>query len=96
MNTGITIFNMPEDKILITKGWLLGFVEGDSSFLFLGGYEPGFSIELSSMQYFLLEKIKEYLIANLGFDSYSIHKLTSSETNIISVTRQKERSSVIF
>jgi hypothetical protein len=90
MNTKRIHYNMPENHILITKSWLLGFIEGDGSFsLERATFGPIFSIKLSEIQLPLLLKIKEYLENNLGFDSYSIYKLKS--TSIISVRSEKAR-----
>ena len=50
---------------------------------------PTFSIELSEIQFSLILKIKEFLINNLNFDKYSIHKLRLSE--IISINKLKGR-----
>jgi len=43
MNTKRTNFNMPENHIVITKSWLLGFIEGDGSF----------SLERASLTFYL-------------------------------------------
>ena len=90
MNTNRINFNMPGNHVVITKSWLLGFIEGDGSFsLERASFEPVFSIKLSETQLPLLLKIKEYLENNLGFDSYSMHKLKS--TSIISIRSEKAR-----
>lgn len=90
MNTKRINFNMSENHVVITKSWLLGFIEGDGSFsLERATFEPVFSIKLSEIQLPLLLKIKEYLENNLGLDSYSMHKLKS--TSIISIRSEKAR-----
>ena len=90
MNTKRINFNMPENHVVITKSWLLGFIEGDGSFsLERVTFGPIFSIKLSEIQLPLLLKIKKYLENSLGFDSYSIHKLKS--TSIISIRSEKAR-----
>lgn len=51
MNTKRTDFNMPENHIVITKSWLLGFIEGDGSFsLGRATLEPVFAIKLIETQ----------------------------------------------
>ena len=90
MNTKRIHFNMPENNVLITKSWLVGFIEGDGSFsLERATFEPIFSIKLSETQLPLLVKIKEFLVNNLGFDSYSMHKIKN--TPILSITTEKAR-----
>ena len=79
INSNRTNFNMPENHLVITKSWLLGFIEGDGSFsLGRDNLEPVFSIKLTEKQYPVLIKIKEFLEKNLDFDSYSIYKLKCS------------------
>lgn len=93
MNTKRTNFNMPENHIVITKSWLLGFIEGDGSFsLERANVEPVFSIKSTEKQLALLEKIKEYLENNLGFDLYSMHKLNCSSIFIISFEKARNNS----
>ncbi len=100
MNTKRKNFNMPNDhKIVITKNWLLGLIEGEGSFqLWKTKFVPAFSLVLTENQLPVLEKIKEFLINNLGFDKYSVAKLDSS--SIISINHQKARKnskgSVLF
>lgn len=90
INTKRIKFNMPGNHVFITKSWLLGFIEGDGSFsLERASFEPVFSIKLSETQLPLLLKIKEYLENNLGFDTYSMHKLKS--TSILSIRSEKAR-----
>lgn len=98
MNIKRTDFNMNNHNVVITKYWLLGFIEGDGSF-FISRTKltPILSIEQSDCNLPLLLKIKEFLILNLGFDLYSVHKLRSS--SIISINQQRVRlgkPSVIF
>lgn len=90
MNNKRINFNMPENHVVITKSWLLGFIEGDGSFsLERATFEPVFSIKLTEKQLPILLKIKEYLENNLGFDLYSMHKLKC--TPIISIRSEKVR-----
>jgi LAGLIDADG endonuclease len=91
MNTKRTNFNMPDThKVVITKYWLLGFIEGDGSFfLSRTDIEPIFSIELTETQLPVLVEIKKYLENNLGFDSYSKYKLNCSSS--IAIRSQKAR-----
>jgi hypothetical protein len=59
MNTKRTDFNMNNHKVIITKNWLLGFIEGDGSFyLSRTKMVPTFSIELTELQFPLILKIK--------------------------------------
>ena len=98
MNKQRTLEDIPvNQKVTITKSWLLGFIEGDGSFFISRtDIEPGFSIELKNTQFFVIDKIKEFLINNLGFDKYSISKIKSSDSNIISVNKQSSRPSIIL
>ena len=89
MNKSRSNFNLPTNhEININKYWLLGLIEGEGSF-YLDRVRvfPGFSIKLTERQLPVLEKIKEYIINNLGFDAYSILKLKSS--SVISINKQK-------
>lgn len=87
--------NMPK-KINITKSWLLGLIEGEGSFFISRSrIEPGFSLQLHSNQAFLLEKIKDFFIDDLGFDPYSVHKLRRY-SNSITVIRDKEKAVAIL
>jgi hypothetical protein len=106
MNTKRINFNMPENHVLITKSWLVGFIEGDGSFsIERATFKPVLSIRLSKTQLPLLApassrhrledwgseavKIKEFLVNNLGFDSYSMYKIKN--TSILSITLEKVR-----
>ena len=81
MNTNRSNFNMSENHIVITKSWLLGFLEGDGSFsLERSSLVPVFSILSTEKQLPVLMKIKEFLKNNLGFDLYSLHKLECSSS----------------
>ncbi len=97
MNSQRTGFDMSQTKITITKSWLLGFIEAEGSFFISRtNIEPSFSIELSNVQTYLLESIRDFLIADLGFDKYSVCRLKSPSFNVISVNEQKEKASVIL
>ena len=91
MNTKRKNFHMPNDhKIVITKSWLLGLIEGEGSFqLWRNDLVAAFSLVLTENQLSVLEKIKEFLVNNLGFDRYSKAKLDSSSA--ISINHQKAR-----
>ncbi len=91
MNTNRVNFDRPESsKILITKWWLLGFVEGDGSFFMRRDtFTPVFCIEITGVQLDVLIKIKEFLEKSLGFNLYSLYKLKHS--SIIAVTTVKAR-----
>ena len=91
MNKKRIDFNMPADhKIIVTKSWLLGFIEGEGSFhLWRNDLVAVFGLVLTERQLPVLEKIKEFLANNLGFDSYSMFKLNFS--SVISITHQKAR-----
>ncbi len=103
MNKNRVNFLRPTD-IEINKYWLLGFIEGDGSipfFFFKKGDDPlvpTFSIELSDDQLPVVLKIKEFLENNLGFDSYSMFKLSNSSIMSIikSNTREKSKPSVLL
>lgn len=99
MNSKRTNLDVPAsiDKTSINKNWLLGFIEAEGSFfLSRSNMEAGFSIELSKVQLFLLEKIKEFLIKDLEFDDYSLFQLKSSSFSIISINEQKVKPSAIL
>jgi len=90
MNTKRSHFYMPENHILITKSWLVGFIEGDGSFsIERAALIPVFSIRLSKTQLPILVKIKEFLEDNLDFDLYSMHKVKN--TSIFSITSENIR-----
>ena len=92
MNTNRVNFDRPENSnIVVTKWWLLGFVEGDGSFFMRRDtFTPVFSIELGGVNLDILVKIKEFLEKSLGFNLYSLYKLKNS--SIIAVTTVKARS----
>lgn len=79
MNKNRTNFNLVDHEIVISDYWLLGLIEGEGSFhLERTDLRPSFSIGLTQAQYPVLEKIKEFLENNLGFDKYSMFKLNNS------------------
>jgi hypothetical protein len=92
MNLSRVHIEMPNNhKIVITKYWLLGLIEGEGSFqLWRNDIQPAFGLVLSIRQLALLEKIKEFLFSNLGFDIYSLFKLNSSSS--ITLNQQKARN----
>lgn len=93
MNTNRLYYQRAEnDKILITKSWLLGFIEGDGSFfLRRDNLIPTFAIENTGVELPVMIKIKEFLESSLGFNSYSLYKLKNSST--IAITTAKARNS---
>lgn len=95
MNTSRIYFDRPENSpIIITKSWLLGFIEGDGSFfLRRDTLTPTFSIENTGVQLPVLVKIKEYLENSLGFNSYSLYKLKNSSTIAITTVKAKNGNS---
>ena len=92
MNTLRWDFNMPPNhQISINKNWLLGLIEGEGSFqLWRKDLVPVFSLVMTEKQLSVVEKVKESLINNLGFDSYSIYKLNNSSA--IAINHQKARN----
>lgn len=68
MNNSRTDFIMPaEHKIQISKDWLLGFVEGEGSFLLnKTSLTPAFAIALNDKDAAVIYKIREFLFFNLG------------------------------
>jgi LAGLIDADG endonuclease len=91
MNTNRIFFERPENsKIVITKNWLLGFIEGDASFfLRRDNLTPVFSIENTAVQFPVMLKIKEFLEVSLGFDKYSLYKLKNTCTIAITSLKAK-------
>jgi len=89
MNKSRIHFSLPADhKIVISGPWLLGFIEGEGSFyLARTEFEPAFSIAQSETQLPVVEKIKEFLENDLGFDKYSMFKLKCSSA--IAIKRGK-------
>ncbi len=91
MNTNRINYDRPlNSPIIITKNWLLGFIEGDGSFFIRRDtLTPIFAIEVTGVQIPVLVQIKEFLENSLGFDQYSLFKLKNS--SIIAVTTNKAR-----
>jgi hypothetical protein len=56
--------------------------------------QPAFGLVLSIRQLALLEKIKEFLFSNLGFDIYSLFKLNSSSSITLNNLTQKARNNL--
>lgn len=95
MNTNRIDFNRPENSnIIITKNWLLGFIEGDGSFfLRRDNLTPTLSIENTGVQLPVLLKIKEFLENSLGFDAYSLYKIKNSSIILITTIKAKNINS---
>lgn len=91
MNTNRIHFDRPENSpVLITKSWLLGFIEGDGSFfLRRDNLVPTFAISNSIVQLSVMVKIKEFFEKYLDFNSYSLYKLKNS--SIIAITTDKNQ-----
>ena len=94
MNNSRIDFNFPSDyNIKIYNYWLLGLIEGEGSFyLDRSELRPVFDIGLSKVQLTVMEKIKEYLEKNLGFDKYSMFKLKNSSAITIIETKARNNS----
>ena len=92
MNANRKDFTYPSDhKIVISSYWLLGLIEGEGSFyLDRHKFQPSFILTLTEVQYPVIEKIKEFLVNNLGFDMYSIFKLKNS--SVITIIEEKSRN----
>lgn len=89
MNKSRVNFSLPADhQIVISGPWLLGFIEGEGSFyLTRTEFKPVFSIIQTETQLPVMEKIKEFIENNLGFDKYSMFKLKCSSA--IAIKRGK-------
>jgi len=94
MNNSRIDFNFPSDyNIKISNSWLLGLIEGEGTFyLDRSMFRPVFDIGLSKVQLPVIEKIKEYLENNLGFDKYSMFKLKNSSAITIIETKSMNNS----
>ncbi len=92
MNTNRIDFDRSDNfPIIITKYWLLVFIEGDGSFFIRRDtLTPTLSIEVSGVQFPVLVEIKKFLESSLEFDKYSLFKLKNSF--IISVNMNKPRN----
>lgn len=97
MNTKRTNSVLPLDhNIVITKGWLLGYIEGDGSFFVSRtDIEPTLSISATAEQWPLFEKIKEFLQIDLAFDKYSKFKLKHSKAIALNSIDARVRGSFL-
>jgi hypothetical protein len=95
MNTNRVSFDRPENsQIVITKNWLVGFIEGDGSFfLRRDNLTPFFSLENTAAQLPVFVKIKEFIENSLGLDSYSLYKLKNTSTIAIATVKAKNVNS---
>jgi len=84
--------NLPVDhKIVISGPWLLGFIEGEGSFCLLRSeFDTLFQVVQSETQLPVMQKIKEFLETNLGFDKYSMFKLKSSSAIILRIDKSSK------
>ena len=94
MNNNRTNFTFPDShNITISRSWLLGLIEGEGSFyLERDRFRPVFQLSLTEIQLPVIEKIKEYLESNLGFDEYSMFKLKHSSVISIGTDNARKNS----
>jgi len=92
MNKIRDYFNLPADhKIVISGPLLLGFIEGEGSFCLLRSkFDTLFQVVQSETQLPVMQKIKEFLENNLGFDKYSMFKLKSSSAIILRIDKSSK------
>ena len=82
MNKKRLDFNMPKNHIIISRYWLLGFIEGEGSFsIQRRDYKLIFSLAQSEIDLILLLEIKNFF--------YSIATNSSSQSNSISFSSSK-------
>jgi len=106
MNTKRINFNMPENHVLITKSWLVGFIEGDGSFsIERATFKPVLSIRLSKTQLPLLAPASSrHRLEDWGSEAVKIKEFLENNlgfdsysmykiqnTSILSITLEKVR-----
>lgn len=86
MNANRKDFTMPLGHVRITENYILGLIEGDGSFyLYKSKYYTYISIGMESVNRFLFEKIRHYLIKQMDFYS----QLYAINTKLIAIVDQK-------
>lgn len=88
MNANRKDFTMPLGHVRITDNYILGLIEGDGSFyLYKSKYYTYISIGMESVNRFLFEKIRHYLIKQMDF--YSQLYAINTKAGTIAIVDQK-------
>jgi hypothetical protein len=89
MNDKRTKFSMVNHQVRITGKYLLGLIEGDSSFyLYKKNYYSYLSIGTETVNRLLLEKIRDFLISKMDINS----RLHAENTKLITIIDQKAKN----
>jgi cytochrome c oxidase subunit 3 len=84
------------NKINITKYWLIGFIDGEGTFS-TNKYVPRFKLENHIKELELYNKIKEYFnVGNVMLTSPRINRVNSNPTVVLEINKIKELREVLI